>query len=174
MYPTIPRARRRSWLRHRGIAERHLRRLDGFNGEGTADARDLAVDLGLIHQFFPLGVRGDAGVDLVHLGPPPGAVFLDGLLQVARVVRIGVKRNLPVLPVFRLCREFPPATVGVGDGLLAFLLLLQRKFRAEVVCGVCRRPASALRLQWRVWLRRSFRASRKSGRDSSSGRCSSA
>jgi hypothetical protein len=60
----------------------------------------------------------------VHVGAPCGAVLLDRFLQVRRVVCVGVERDLPLLPAFALWGQFPAASVGVGDGLLAFLLLL--------------------------------------------------
>ena len=115
------------------VAQRHLRRLDCFHREGSADARDLAVYFGLVHQFFLVGVCGDAGVDLVHRGAPRRAVLFDGFLQIGGVIRIGVKRDFPMLPALALGREFPSVTVGLGDGLLAFLLLLQCELRTQLV-----------------------------------------
>ena len=92
---------------NRGVAQRHFRRLDGFDGERAADTRDLAVHLWLIDQFFLIGVCGDAGVDLVHLGPPRRAVFLDGFLQIGGVIRIGIERNVPMLPALVLRQAGP-------------------------------------------------------------------
>src|ERR1035437_3257866 len=106
-----------------GVTQRHLRWLDCFHRERSTDTSDFAVYLRLVYQLFLISVCGDAGVDLVHLGAPRGAVFLDCLLEVARVIRVGVERNLPMLPTLALGWEFPPASVSIGDALFTTLFL---------------------------------------------------
>ena len=90
----------------------------------------MADDLRLIHQILLLGVAGNAGVDLVHLGTPGLTIGREGVFERLRPVVVRIEGNFPGLP--GLLRETPAPPVRVGDGFLPLCPLLDGQFRRQL------------------------------------------
>ena len=87
----------------RRAADRRVRPLfqrdHPFHRERPGHAHRVLDDGRLVDQLLGLGVGGDAGVHLIHLRPPRGAVFRQRLLQRLRPIGVGVERRLPLPPL---------------------------------------------------------------------------
>ena len=123
------------------LAERYFARLDALDSERAADARHAPDGFRLIDQFLLLGVGGDAGVDLIHLGTPRLPVGRHGCGDSGRPIGVGIEGDRPVLPGLPLVRQLPAAAVGAGDGPLAlgplFVEQFQRQAAAQVIGDGC-------------------------------------
>ena len=68
-----------------------------------------------------IGIGGDAGIHLVHLGAPDLAIGSHRVFESLGPVLVGIEGHFPVFP---LLLELPAPLVGVGEGALAFDTLL--------------------------------------------------